>query len=249
LVEGSYRAVIDNVDDEGRFTVAGVREVESDDVPDEEAEGLLRSTVSQFEKYVNLSKKVPAEVLTSLSGIDEPGRLADTIAAHMSVDLQEKQSILEIADIRARLEHLMGLMEAEIDLFQVEKRIRGRVKKQMEKSQREYYLNEQMKAIQKELGDLDEAPSELDDLQARIDDARMPDEARTKAVAELNKLKMMSPMSAEASVVRSYIDWMVSVPWSRRSKVKHDLKRASGILNEDHFGLEEVKERILEYLA
>ncbi|MCR9184707.1 MAG: endopeptidase La [Halieaceae bacterium] len=249
LVEGSYRAVIDNVDDEGRFTVAGVREVESDDVPDDEAEGLLRSTVSQFEKYVNLSKKVPAEVLTSLSGIDEPGRLADTIAAHMSVDLQEKQSILEIADIRARLEHLMGLMEAEIDLFQVEKRIRGRVKKQMEKSQREYYLNEQMKAIQKELGDLDEAPSELDDLQARIEDARMPDEARTKAVAELNKLKMMSPMSAEASVVRSYIDWMVSVPWSRRSKVKHDLKRASGILNEDHFGLEEVKERILEYLA
>ena len=249
LVEGSYRAVIDNVDDEGRFTVAGVREVESDDVPDDEAEGLLRSTVSQFEKYVNLSKKVPAEVLTSLSGIDEPGRLADTIAAHMSVDLQEKQSILEISDIRARLEHLMGLMEAEIDLFQVEKRIRGRVKKQMEKSQREYYLNEQMKAIQKELGDLDEAPSELDDLQARIDDARMPDEARTKAVAELNKLKMMSPMSAEASVVRSYIDWMVSVPWSRRSKVKHDLKRASGILNEDHFGLEEVKERILEYLA
>jgi ATP-dependent Lon protease len=167
----------------------------------------------------------------------------------MSVDLEEKQRILEIAGIRQRLEHLMGLMEAEIDLFQVEKRIRGRVKKQMEKSQREYYLNEQMKAIQKELGEMDEAPNELDDLQTRITEAKMPKEAMEKAMAELGKLKMMSPMSAEASVVRSYIDWMVSVPWSKRSKVKHDLKRASQILDEDHYGLEEVKERILEYLA
>ncbi|PLW82127.1 endopeptidase La [Kineobactrum sediminis] len=249
LVEGSYRAVIDNIDDEGRFAVAGVRELEAEDIPDDEAQGLLRSTVSQFEKYVNLSKKVPAEVLTSLSGIDEPGRLADTIAAHMSVDLEEKQKILEISQVRARIDHLMGLMEAEIDLFQVEKRIRGRVKKQMEKSQREYYLNEQMKAIQRELGDMDDAPSELDDLQARVEEAKMPDEARTKTMSELNKLKMMSPMSAEASVVRSYIEWMVSVPWAKRSKVKHDLKRASAILDEDHYGLEEVKERILEYLA
>ncbi|MAT91056.1 MAG: endopeptidase La [Halioglobus sp.] len=249
LVEGGFRSALLNIDDSGRFAVAEVREIVSDDIPEQEVEALLRSTVSQFEKYVNLSKKVPAEVLTSLTGIDEPGRLADTIAAHMSVDLEEKQRILEIAEIRPRLEHLMGLMEAEIDLFQVEKRIRGRVKKQMEKSQREYYLNEQMKAIQKELGDMDEAPNELDELQTRIDEAKMPDEAREKAEAELGKLKMMSPMSAEASVVRSYIDWMVSVPWSRRSKVKHDLKRASQILDEDHYGLEEVKDRILEYLA
>ena len=249
LVEGGYRAVVDNVDDEGNFAIVGVREVISDEIPESEVEGLLRSTITQFEKYVNLSKKVPAEVLTSLTGIDEPGRLADTIAAHMSVDLEEKQRILEITGIRPRLEHLLGLMEAEIDLFQVEKRIRGRVKKQMEKSQREYYLNEQMKAIQKELGEMDEAPSELDELQLRIDEAKMPEEAREKALAELGKLKMMSPMSAEASVVRSYIDWMVSVPWSKRSKVKHDLANAAKILNEDHYGLEEVKDRILEYLA
>ncbi|MCB1699838.1 MAG: endopeptidase La [Pseudomonadales bacterium] len=249
LVEGVYRAVVDNVDEEGSFAIAGVREVISDDIPENEVEGLLRSTVTQFEKYVNLSKKVPAEVLTSLTGIDEPGRLADTIAAHMSVDLEEKQRILEITGIRQRLEHLLGLMEAEIDLFQVEKRIRGRVKKQMEKSQREYYLNEQMKAIQKELGEMDEAPSELDELQLRIDEAKMPEEAKEKALGELGKLKMMSPMSAEASVVRSYIDWMVSVPWSKRSKVKHDLANAAAILDEDHYGLEEVKDRILEYLA
>ncbi len=249
LVEGGYRAVVDGIDDEESFAIAGVREVISDDIPEAEVEGLLRSTITQFEKYVNLSKKVPAEVLTSLTGIDEPGRLADTIAAHMSVDLEEKQRILEIAGIRARLEHLLGLMEAEIDLFQVEKRIRGRVKKQMEKSQREYYLNEQMKAIQKELGDMDEAPNELDELQLRIDDAKMPEEAKDKALAELGKLKMMSPMSAEASVVRSYIDWMVTVPWSKRSKVKHDLANAAKILDEDHYGLDEVKDRILEYLA
>ncbi len=249
LVEGSYRAAVDSVDDEGQFTVAGVREIISEDIPEREVEPLLRSTIAQFEKYVNLSKKVPAEVLTSLTGIDEPGRLADTIAAHMSVSLEEKQHILEMSSIRVRLEHLMGLMDAEIELFQVEKRIRGRVKKQMEKSQREYYLNEQMKAIQRELGDMDEAPNELDEMQTRIDKARMPQEAKDKAQTELGKLKMMSPMSAEASVVRSYIDWMVSVPWTKRSKVKHDLKWASAILDEDHYGLEEVKDRILEYLA
>lgn len=249
LVEGGFRASVDSVHDDGPFAIAHVREIVSDDIPEDEAEGLLRLTNTQFEKYVNLSKKVPAEVLTSLTGIDEPGRLADTIAAHMSVDLDEKQRILEIFGIKPRLEHLMGLMEAEIDLFQVEKRIRGRVKKQMEKSQREYYLNEQMKAIQKELGDMDEAPNELDELQARIDDAKMPEEARDKSVAELGKLKMMSPMSAEASVVRSYIDWMVSVPWAKRSKVKHDLNRATKILDEDHYGLDEVKDRIIEYLA
>jgi ATP-dependent Lon protease len=249
LVEGLYRAVVESVDDEGAYAVADVREIEGTEPDESEAEGLVRSTSSQFEKYVNLSKKVPAEVLTSLSGIDEPGRLADTIAAHMGVDLEEKQRILEIADVKPRLEHLMGLMEAEIDLFQVEKRIRGRVKKQMEKSQREYYLNEQMKAIQKELGEMDDAPNEAEELEAKINDARMPDEAREKALGELSKLKMMSPMSAEASVVRSYLDWMVSVPWSKRSRVKHDLKRAQEILDADHYGLEEVKERIVEYLA
>jgi ATP-dependent Lon protease len=241
--------MVDNVDDEGPFAVAGIREIISEDIPESEVESLLHSTTTEFEKYVSFSKKVPAEVLTSLTGIDEPGRLADTIAAHMGVTLEEKQHILEISGIPARLEHLIGLMDAEVDLFQVEKRVRGRVKKQMEKSQREYYLNEQMKAIQKELGDMDEAPNELDALETRIDEAKMPAEAKDKAQAELGKLKMMSPMSAEASVVRSYIDWMVSVPWSKRSKVKHNLKRASAILDEDHYGLEEVKDRILEYLA
>jgi len=196
-----------------------------------------------------VSKKVPNEVLTSLSGIDEPGRLADTIAAHMSVDLQEKQNILEMSNVKARLGHLMSLMDSEIDLFQVEKKIRGRVKKQMEKSQREYYLNEQMKAIQKELGEMDDAPNEIDELQHRIDEAKMSDEAIEKANSELGKLKMMSPMSAEASVVRGYIEWLVGVPWAKRSKVKHDIKRAQTILDQDHYGLEEVKDRILEYLA
>ncbi|WP_439107555.1 endopeptidase La [Congregibacter sp.] len=249
LVEGGFRAAVDFVNDDGEFTVAGVREIEADEPDEDEAEGLLRTTAANFEKYVTLSKKVPAEVLTSLTGIDEPGRLADTIAAHMGVELDQKQKILEISSVKGRLEYLMGLMEAEIDVFQVEKRIRGRVKKQMEKSQREYYLNEQMKAIQKELGEMDEAPNEADELEQRITDAKMPEEAKDKTLAELGKLKMMSPMSAEASVLRSYIDWMVSVPWSKRSKVKHDLKRATDILDADHYGLEEVKERILEYLA
>ena len=249
LVEGSYRAAVLAVDEEDEFAVASVREIESESLASKDGTALVRATVEQFEKYVSLSKKVPAEVLTSLSGIDEPGRLADTISAHMSVDLEEKQRILEIADIRARLEHLQSLMDAEIDLFQVEKRIRGRVKKQMEKSQREYYLNEQMKAIQKELGEMDDAPNEIDDLQKKITEARMSQEALDKANAELSKLKMMSPMSAEASVVRGYLDWMVSIPWFKRSKVRHDLSRAQQVLDEDHYGLEEVKERILEYLA
>jgi len=249
LVEGSYRAAVLAIDEEDEFAVASVREIESESLSDKDAASLVRKTVEQFEKYVSLSKKVPAEVLTSLSGIDEPGRLADTISAHMSVDLEEKQRILEIADIRGRLEHLQSLMDAEIDLFQVEKRIRGRVKKQMEKSQREYYLNEQMKAIQKELGEMDDAPNEIDDLQRKISEARMSEEALDKANAELSKLKMMSPMSAEASVVRGYLDWMVSIPWFKRSKVRHDLGRAQKVLDEDHYGLEEVKERILEYLA
>ena len=249
LVEGSYRAEITDVKSEKEFFTATAVAEEMEEISEVEAEAAARSLMSQFDKYVNLSKKVPSEVLSSLSGIDEPERLADTIAAHMSLDLEQKQSILEIVNISTRVEYLMGLMESEIDLFQVEKRIRGRVKKQMEKSQREYYLNEQMKAIQKELGDMDDAPNELDDLKKKIDKAGMSKEAEDKTNAELNKLKMMSPMSAEASVVRSYIDCMVNVPWKKRSKVRHDLSHAEKILESDHYGLEEVKERILEYLA
>ena len=249
LVEGSYRAAVLAIDDDEQFAVASVRQIEADPISERDAASLVKATVEQFEKYVGLSKKVPAEVLTSLSGIDEPGRLADTISAHMGVDLEEKQRILEIADVQGRLEHLQSLMDAEIDLFQVEKRVRGRVKKQMEKSQREYYLNEQMKAIQKELGEMDDAPNEVDELQTKINEARMPEEVLDKANAELSKLKMMSPMSAEASIVRGYLDWMVSIPWFKRSKVRHNLERAQTVLDEDHFGLEEVKERILEYLA
>lgn len=249
LVEGGERGVVEAIDSGKDFSLATVRQLMCDELPEDEVDGTIRETVAHFEKYVNVSKKVPNEVLTSLSGIDDPGRLADTIAAHMSVDLQEKQNILEMASVKTRIEHLMGLMDSEIDLFQVEKKIRGRVKKQMEKSQREYYLNEQMKAIQKELGEMDDAPNEIDELQNKIVEAKMSEEASEKANAELNKLKMMSPMSAEASVVRGYIDWLVGLPWAKRSKIKHDIKRAQSILDQDHYGLEEVKDRILEYLA
>lgn len=246
LIEGRERAGIESIVDMGTHFKATVNVIESPEVEAVEARALIASAIGQFEQYVNLSKKVPAEVITSLSGIDEPGRLADTIAAHMSLELPKKQSVLEIADIRARIEHLLDLMDAEVDLFHVEKKIRGRVKKQMEKSQREYYLNEQIKAIQKELG---EEVNEVDELEKKIATASMPKDAEEKARAELNKLKMMSPMSAEASVLRAYIDWMVKIPWSKKSKVRNDLARAEEVLNKDHFGLEEVKERILEYLA
>src|SRR6056300_942117 len=249
LVEGDYRAAVSKVDNQDGFSIGECRELLPKDIDPEETESLIKTVTELFEKYVNTSKKVPNEVLSSLNGIEEPGRLVDTIAAHLSVPIEEKQALLELSSVSQRSAHLMGLMDAELDLFQVEKRIRGRVKKQMEKSQREYYLNEQMKAIQKELGDLDDAPSEMDELQKKVNNAKMPEEAQTKVDAELSKLKMMSPMSAEASVVRSYIDWMVSVPWSKRSKVKHDLKRAQSVLESDHYGLEEVKDRILEYLA
>ncbi|GAB3106878.1 endopeptidase La [Aestuariicella hydrocarbonica] len=249
LVEGGDRARVLAIHEDEDFFTAEAEQLECAEIPSNESDALLRSAMNQFEQYVNLSKKVPSEVMTSLSGIEEPGRLADTVAAHMSLDLEQKQEILEMSDVRERLEHLLGLIEAEIDLFQVEKRIRGRVKKQMEKSQREYYLNEQMKAIQKELGEIGDEPNEMDELEQKIDKAKMPEEAEKKTRAELGKLKMMSPMSAEASVVRAYIDWMVSVPWSKRSKVRHDLARAEKVLEEDHYGLEEVKERILEYLA
>ena len=249
LVEGECRAQISDIVFDGEFIHSNARIVNSDEMGESQSEALMRTVMAQFDKYVQLSKKVPSEVLTSLSSIDEPSRLADTIAAHMSLKINEKQEVLEITSIKTRLEHLMGLMESEIDLLQVEKRIRGRVKKQMEKSQREYYLNEQMKAIQKELGDIEENPNESDALQKRIEESKMPADAEKKAKAELAKLKMMSPMSAEASVVRNYLDWMVGIPWNKKSKVRNDIDRASEILNQDHYGLEEVKERILEYLA
>jgi ATP-dependent Lon protease len=251
LVEGSERAKIINFIGTEEYFNAQISTVESAQAGEEdrESEVLMRSVMTQFDQYVKLSKKVPPEILSSLSSIDEPGRLADTIAAHMSLKIDEKQKILEMIELHERLEHLIGLMEAEIDLLQVEKRIRGRVKRQMEKSQREYYLNEQMKAIQKELGDLDEGHNELDELTKKIEKAGMSKEAREKAETELNKLRMMSPMSAEATVVRNYIDWIVNVPWKKRSKVRNHLGEAEEVLETDHYGLEKVKERILEYLA
>jgi ATP-dependent Lon protease len=250
LVEGDYRAKIEELDDSDTFFKARVSGLPVEKLSEAEGDVYKRTALEQFDRFIQINKKIPSEVLTSLQSIDDIGRLADTIAAHMSLKLDEKQSILEMLDNRKRLEHLMSLMEAEIDLVEVEKRIRGRVKKQMEKSQREYYLNEQMKAIQKELGDLDEnGASDIEDLKNRIDSAGMPKEAHDKTIAEFNKLKMMSPMSAEATVVRGYIDWMLQIPWTKRSKVRHNMKQAEEILNEDHFGLDEVKERILEYLA
>ncbi|BCV37133.1 MULTISPECIES: endopeptidase La [Shewanella] len=249
LVEGGKRARIERYTQEEEFFVATAHYLESEALDDKEEEVLVRSAISQFEGYIKLNKKIPPEVLTSLSGIEEADRLADTMAAHMPLKLADKQSVLEMVKVGERLEYLMAMMEAEIDLLQVEKRIRSRVKKQMEKSQREYYLNEQMKAIQKELGDLDEGHDEFESLGRKIEEAGMPEEAKEKASAELNKLRMMSPMSAEATVVRSYVDWMTSVPWKQRSKIKRDLSKAEQVLDTDHYGLEKVKERILEYLA
>ncbi|WP_348681940.1 endopeptidase La, partial [Alteromonas mediterranea] len=249
LVEGSVRGEIESYKQSDPFFVANVDKLEDEGIDESEQEVLIRSAVSQFEGYVKLNKKIPPEVLTSLNGIEDAARLADTMAAHMPLKLTEKQKVLEMQGVNERLEYLMALMEGEIDLLQVEKKIRTRVKKQMEKSQREYYLNEQMKAIQKELGELDDAPDEFEALSKKITDAKMPKEAEDKAKAELQKLKMMSPMSAEATVLRSYIEWLTNVPWNKRSPVKKDLSRAEGVLNEDHYGLEKVKERILEYLA
>ncbi|MEJ2114549.1 MAG: endopeptidase La [Gammaproteobacteria bacterium] len=251
LVEGVERAEFINYSEDNEFFSAQNALLESDELAEDEKEleVLARSVSSLFEQYVKLNKKVPPEVLTSLAGIDEPSRLADTIAAHMSLKLDEKQHVLEIRTVQQRLEHLISLIEGELDVLQIEKRIRGRVKQQMEKSQREYYLNEQMKAIQKELGEIEDAPNEVDELADKLEKAGMSKEAKEKAESELNKLKMMSPMSAEATVVRNYIDWLVGVPWKKKSKVRHDLVAAEEILEEDHYGLEKVKERILEYLA
>ena len=249
LVEGGQRAHVVKAEFGEQGAVADVRELE-EGLPDSgEQDALAKSLQSQFEDYVKLSKKVAPEVTGSVSSIDEVSRLADTIAAHLQLKLEEKQDVLEMVDVRERVEHLIALMESDIDVLKVEKRIRGRVKKQMEKSQREYYLNEQMKAIQKELGDLDETGNDLDELEKKLDSVGMPKEARDKAQSEFNKLKMMSPMSAEATVVRGYLDWMTSVPWKKRSRVKHDLANSKQVLDSDHYGLEEVKDRILEFLA
>ena len=250
LVEGEKRVKVNKINLSDKLFGADVTLLEDElDLEEKEMDVLIRTVSSAFESYVKLNKKVPPEVLTSLSGIDDTGRLADTMSAHMVLKVEEKQKILETHNLRERLEHLMLLMEGEVDILEMEKQIRSRVKQQMEKNQREYYLSEQMKAIQNELGDMDEASNETDELEKKIADAGMSKEAKEKAESELNKLKMMSPMSAEASVIRNYIDCMVSVPWKKRTRIRHDLVAAQKVLDADHFGLDKVKERILEYLA
>ncbi|HET7308268.1 MAG TPA: endopeptidase La [Gammaproteobacteria bacterium] len=249
LVEGTDRARVVNLLTADHLSAQISVLTAHDEEEGREIDVLMRSALSLFDQYVKLNKKVPPEILTALAGIDAPGRLADTIMAHMALKLEDKQRVLELQEPRKRLEHVMGVIEGEIDVLQIEKRIRGRVKQQMEKSQREYYLNEQMKAIQKEMGELEDAPNELDELERRIERAGMPKEVRAKAGAEMQKLKLMSPMSAEATVVRNYIDWLTNVPWKNRSRIRRDLSAAEKVLEADHYGLEKVKERIVEYLA
>ncbi len=250
LVEGTRRTRLVEMDIDAYFS-AEMEEIDEDEetYDEKEMDVLSRSVVSRFEQYVKLNKKIPPEILTSLTGIDQPGRLADTVAAHMSLKLADKQKVLEMHSVRERLMHVLGQIEGEIDVLRIERRIRGRVKNQMEKSQREYYLNEQMKAIQKELSDIEDAPNEMGELEQNIDSAGMPKEVKEKATSELNKLKLMSPMSAEATVVRNYIDWLLKAPWKKRSRVFQSLEKAELVLEKDHYGLEKVKERILEYLA
>ncbi len=249
LVEGGARARVDRLVSAEFFSAAVTALPDLEGYDEREIDVLVRSVITQFEQYVKMNKKVPPEILTSLAGIEQPGRLADTVAAHMALKLSEKQKVLEITEVRRRIEHVLALIEGEMEVLQIEKRIRGRVKQQMEKSQREYYLNEQMKAIQREMGDLEDAPNELGDLEKRIRKAGMSKEARDKALAELGKLKLMSPMSAEATVVRNYLDWLVKAPWKKRTKVRHDIAAAQTVLDADHYGLDKVKERIVEYLA
>ncbi|HCA89445.1 MAG TPA: endopeptidase La, partial [Legionellales bacterium] len=251
LVEGEKRGQVQHYNDEKGFLEAQITLIDevNDALKPQEIEILMRSLMSQFEQYIKLNKKIPPEVLNSLASIDEPGRLADTIAAHLGLKVDDKQALLEIADVGLRLERLMAAIEGEIDLLHVEKRVRGRVKRQMEKSQREYYLNEQMKAIQKELGELNEEGNEIEQLEASIKKAGMPKDAQDKSLTELNKLKMMSPMSAEATVIRNYLDWMLNVPWKKKNKIQFDLDKANALLDKEHYGLEKVKERITEYLA
>jgi len=248
LVEGTQRARVLDVTDTGTHLTARAEVLPAEGEELVEVEAMRRALLTQFDQYVKLNKKIPPEILTSLSGIDEGGRLADTIVAHLPLKLEQKQEVLEMISVNKRLEHLLGLLEGELDILQVEKRIRGRVKRQMEKSQREYYLNEQVKAIQKELGDIEEG-AELEELEKRVKDASMSKEAEAKALGELKKLRMMSPMSAEATVIRSYIEAMVGLPWKKKTKISKDLVKAERVLDEDHYGLDKVKERILEYLA
>jgi ATP-dependent Lon protease len=248
LVEGTQRAKVLHVIDEKSHFDAEIQPVPVDEELGHEAEAMRRALINQFDQYVKLNKKIPPEILTSLAGIDDAGRLADTIAAHLPLKLEQKQEVLEIFDVRKRLEHLLGLLEAELDIMQVEKRIRGRVKRQMEKSQREYYLNEQVKAIQKELGEGEDG-ADIEEVEKKIKAAHMPKDARAKAEAELKKLRLMSPMSAEATVVRNYIDVLVGLPWKKKTKIDTDLQHAENVLEADHYGLEKVKERIVEYLA
>jgi ATP-dependent Lon protease len=249
LVEGSHRAKVGKIRENDEFFSGDVEVLDEPLMDPGEGQALMRTLIGTFEQYVQQSKKVPPEVMTSVASIEDPSRLVDTIAAQLTLKLEVKQQLLEMFDLKDRVEHMLGLLEGELELFTVEKRIRGRVKKQMEKSQREYYLNEQMKAIQKELGDMDDVPNELEDMEKRLGSSGMPKEAKEKTKGELSKLKMMSPMSAEATVVRSYIDWMLNTPWKKRSKVRTDIVVAEEVLDSDHYGLEEVKDRILEYLA
>ncbi|MBC7452640.1 MAG: LON peptidase substrate-binding domain-containing protein, partial [Massilia sp.] len=248
LVEGAQRARINHISDSSTHFIADLTPLDSEAGDESEVEAMRRAIVQQFDQYVKLNKKIPPEILASLAGIEDAGRLADTVAAHLPLKLEQKQVILEIFNVAKRLEHLLGQLEGELDILQVEKRIRGRVKRQMEKSQREYYLNEQVKAIQKELGEGEDG-ADIDELEKKVIAAKMPKEALDKATNELKKLKLMSPMSAEATVVRNYIDTLVSLPWKKKSKVNNDLTNAEKVLEGDHYGLDKVKERILEYLA
>jgi len=249
LVEGTQRAAISGFSDNEEFFEATAELLPDSDENPEEHEALARSVISQFEQYIKLNKKIPPEVLVSLNQIEEPSKLADTVASHLALKIAEKQELLELATITERLEREYSLMESEIGVLQVEKRIRNRVKRQMEKTQREYYLNEQMKAIQKELGEGEDGRDEAGEIEEKIEKTKLTKEAKEKATSELKKLRAMSPMSAEATVVRNYLEWILDIPWKERSRVKKDLKFAENILNRDHCGLEKVKERILEYLA
>mgnify|MGYP002629910887 FL=1 len=248
LVEGAQRARVTNIQDAETHFTSELVPIAPDATTGAEIEALRRAIVSQFEQYVKLNKKIPPEILTSLAGIDDAGRLADTVAAHLPLKLEQKQKMLEIISTSERLEALLSQLETEIDILQVEKRIRGRVKKQMEKSQRDYYLNEQVKAIQKELGEGEEG-ADIEELEKKIEAAHLPKDARKKVDGELKKLKLMSPMSAEATVVRNYIDTVITLPWRKKSKVNHSIPNAESVLDNDHYGLDKVKERILEYLA
>ncbi len=249
LVEGGDRVRISSISEEKAYMEADIQEIPDTSIVDEELEALARTVMSQFEQYVKLNKKIPPEVIVSINQISEPSKMADTVASHLALKIDQKQEILELATAAERLEKIFSFMEGEIGVLQVEKRVRSRVKRQMEKTQREYYLNEQMKAIQKELGDGEEGFDEITDIENKLEELKLSKEAKERAKAEIRKLRQMSPMSAEATVVRNYLDWILNVPWAKRSRVYKDIKKAKTVLDEDHYGLEKVKERILEYLA